>query len=72
MAKERTRIKIKDLPKGKKISREEMKKVFGGYYFPAATGAPDVPPTAYPKAEDFPPTFLWNPRKNNLIKKGEG
>ena len=64
MAKERTRIKIKDLPKGKKISREEMKKVFGGYYFPAAApGAPDVPPTAYPRAEDFPPTFLWNPRK---------
>jgi len=24
------RIKIKDLPKDKKISREEMKKVFGG------------------------------------------
>ena len=25
------RIKIKDLPKNKKISKEEMKKVFGGF-----------------------------------------
>jgi hypothetical protein len=24
------RIKIKDLPKGKKISKEDMKKIFGG------------------------------------------
>ena len=46
MAKEKTRIKIKDLPKGKKISKDEMKKVFGGYY---------------PSPESFPPANWWKP-----------
>jgi len=63
MAKERTRIKIKDLPKDKKISREEMKKVFGGYYFPATLPpqAPEVPPTSWLRPEDFPPIYRWKP-----------
>lgn len=30
MAKKKTRIKIKDLPRDVKVSREEMKKVLGG------------------------------------------
>lgn len=29
-----TRIKIEDLPEGKKISREEMKRVLGGSFNP--------------------------------------
>jgi hypothetical protein len=32
MAKKKTRIKIKDLPRDMKVSREEMKKVLGGAY----------------------------------------
>jgi len=30
MEKSKKRIKIKDLPKGQQVSREEMRKVFGG------------------------------------------
>ena len=63
MAKERVRIKIKDLPKDKKISREEMKKVFGGYYFPTPMPpqAPEVPPNVWPRAEDLPVAYWWKP-----------
>jgi hypothetical protein len=63
MAKEKARIKIKDLPKGKKISKDEMKKVFGGFYFPATMSpqVPQVPPTAYPSPESFPPANWWKP-----------
>jgi len=63
MAKERIRIKIKDLPKDKKISKEEMKKVFGGYYFPASMlHAPEVPPTPnWPKPQDFSSFYWWKP-----------
>ena len=63
MAKERTRIKIKDLPKGKKISKEEMRKVFGGHYIPMppAMNTPQVPPTSYLSPEDVPPAYWWKP-----------
>ena len=63
MTKERVRIKIKDLPKDKKISREEMKKVFGGYYFPAPMPpqAPEVPPNAWPRPEDVPAAYWRKP-----------
>jgi hypothetical protein len=63
MAKEKARIKIKDLPKGKKISKDEMKKVFGGFYFPATMPpqSPQVPPTSWPSPESFPPTYWRNP-----------
>ena len=58
MAKDKTRIKIKDLPKNKKISKDEMKKVFGGYYFPPIMAdAPDIPPSNWPRPEDMPPVF---------------
>jgi len=33
MAKKGIRIQIKDLPRNQKISREEMKKTIGGFYF---------------------------------------
>ena len=63
MAKEKARIKIKDLPKGKKISKDEMKKVFGGFYFPATMPpqSPQVPPTSWPSPESFPPANWWKP-----------
>jgi natural product precursor len=65
MAKEKTRIKIKDLSKNKKISKEEMKKVFGGYYMPmpaAMPGVAEVPPiNSWPRPEDFPPVYWWKP-----------
>jgi len=63
MAKDKARIKIKDLPKDQKISRDEMKKVFGGYYMPATMpGIGEVPPiNSWPKPEDFPPAYWWKP-----------
>ena len=58
MTKEKTRIKIKDLPKNKKISKEEMKKVFGGYYMPPImVDAPEIPPSNWPSPQDVPPVF---------------
>ena len=73
MAKEKSRIKIKDLAKDKKISREEMKKVFGGYYLPAyMPNVPEVPPTTtWPSPEDFPPVYWWKPSTKQLDRKGE-
>lgn len=62
----KTRIKIKDLPKDKKISRDEMKKVFGGYYMPMPSmiNSPEVPPTSgWPKPDDFPIVFWLKPKK---------
>ena len=63
MAKYNARIKIKDLPKDQKISRDEMKKVFGGYYMPVnIPNAPDIPPiNSWPRPEDFPPVYWWKP-----------
>jgi len=63
MAREKIRIIIKDLPKGKKISREEMNKVFGGNYIPMppVMNAPQVPPTSWPSPEDLPSAYWWKP-----------
>ena len=63
MAKEKTRITIKDLPQNKKISKDEMKKVFGGYYMvPPMPNAPEVPPVAnWPNPEDISPVYQWKP-----------
>ena len=57
------RIKIKDLPRDRKISREEMKKVFGGYYFPApmTPQTPQVSPNSWPSSEDLPSAYWQNP-----------
>ena len=63
MAREKTRITIKDLPKNKKISKDEMKKVFGGYYMvPPMPQAPEVPPTAnWLSPDDIPPIYHLKP-----------
>lgn len=61
MAKEKARIKIKDLSKDKRISREEMKKVLGGHYIPMppVINVPQIPPIAsWPNPNDFP-SFYW-------------
>ena len=63
MAKEKKRITIKDLPKSKKISKDEMKKVFGGYFIgPPVPMTPDVPPIPnWPSADDIPAIYHWKP-----------
>jgi hypothetical protein len=63
MAKEKKRITIKDLPKDKKISKDEMKRVFGGFYYgPPVSPVSDMPPvTNWPRPEDLSPIYSWKP-----------
>ena len=49
MGQGKPRIKIEDLPKDTKISREQMKAVFGGYYSPPIFSVPELGPMGWPR-----------------------
>jgi hypothetical protein len=55
------RIKIKDLPKDRKITKEEMKKVFGGYIDIPGSSLADPRPT---------PIFSYQPLKPGFGQMG--
>jgi hypothetical protein len=55
MGQGKPRIKIEDLPKDTKISKEQMKAVFGGYYAPPIFSVPELGPMGGPK---LPPIEL--------------
>jgi hypothetical protein len=46
MEKKRTRIKIKDLPKAQKISKEEIKRIVGGVLLQSGFGLQTFPKEA--------------------------
>lgn len=67
------RIKIKDLPKDMKISKEEMKKITGGVaIFPASTKGGDVT-LAFPDVckTPAPPTSLIPTAMPNITTSGD-
>lgn len=58
MARGKTRIKIEDLPRDKKISKEEMRTVLGGFYAaPPIFGIPEMGPVTWPLSKEMPVTY---------------
>jgi len=58
MARGKTRIKIEDLPRDKKISREEMRTVLGGFYAaPPVFTIPEMGPMMWPLPKEMPITY---------------
>ena len=55
MARGKTRIKIEDLPRDKKISKEEMRTVLGGFYAaPPIINIPEMGPLTWPVPKEMP------------------
>ena len=55
MARVKTRIKIEDLPRDKKISKEEMRTVLGGFYAaPPIISIPEMGTMTWPLPKEMP------------------
>jgi hypothetical protein len=65
MARVKTRIKIEDLPRDKKISREEMRTVLGGFYAaPPIMGTPEMGTMTWPLPKELP-VLYWEKLKGS-------